>query len=223
MVRPFEMTIEAQLTVLRCANDEEGWGIAEGDFTRLASSAPAWPKRAHVYRSFRIRFGEGDEGVAKTFEAHYKRIQHVFGEDRCWRFEDLYSSPTPYDGELLERLRLLNGNKTHKACVDWIVADLDAHKTRKSIKAVRDSRSLADELLVIAWMFPDMIRAIDYDYLPGLFAAGYEIDIPECGPEEEVWDGAILVGFGRVGSKVEVNVSRLRDDDFGYSVPVLRE
>ncbi len=61
---PYEMTVEQQLTALRRANDEEKWGLTEDDFARLASSAPVWPKGKSAYRSFRIRFGEGDDGVA---------------------------------------------------------------------------------------------------------------------------------------------------------------
>ena len=49
----------------------------------------------------------------------------------------------------VERLRLLNGNQTHKPVIEWVVADLDTHRNRKSITAVRDSKSLADELLSV--------------------------------------------------------------------------
>jgi hypothetical protein len=117
---------------------EEKWGLTEADFSRLAETAPAWPQGKHAYRSFRIRFGEGDDGVAKTFEAHYARIMHVFGEGRYWRWPNLKS--------WTDRLRLLVGDHTHKACVEWIVADLDTHRKRDSITAVRGPKSLADEL-----------------------------------------------------------------------------
>lgn len=135
---PYEMTVDQQLTALRRANDEEKWGLTEADFSRLAETAPAWPQGKHAYRSFRIRFGEGDDGVAKTFEAHYARIMHVFGEGRYWRWPNLKS--------WTDRLRLLVGDHTHKACVEWIVADLDTHRKRDSITAVRGPKSLADEL-----------------------------------------------------------------------------
>ncbi len=192
---PYEVTVEEQLAALRRANDEEKWGITEEDFTRLAPTAPAWPKGKHAYRSFRIRFGEGDEGVAKTFEAHYTRIQRVFGEGGYWRWGCLHSGKVPYKGKPVERLRLLNGNHTHKACIEWIVVDLDTHRKRKSVTAVRGSNSLADELLVIAWMFPDRIRAIDHDKLPGLFAAGYKVNVPEC--DGEAWQKVVIVSFYR--------------------------
>ncbi|MBI2482869.1 hypothetical protein HYV74_01665 [Candidatus Uhrbacteria bacterium] len=217
----YEMTIDAQLAALRRANNEEQWGLTEEDFTRLTSSAPAWPKGRSAYRSFRIRFGEGDEGVARTFEAHYARIQHVFGEGRFWPWERLRSGAVEYKGEPVECLRLLNGNHTHHAVVEWIVADCNTNRDRESITAVRDTHSLADELLVIAWMFPDMIRAIDYDKLPGLFAAGYEVNVPESGGK--AWQDVVVVHF-RCGSRqVSVRASGRSNDDSGLSVPRLRE
>ncbi|OGM00321.1 hypothetical protein A2480_03505 [Candidatus Uhrbacteria bacterium RIFOXYC2_FULL_47_19] len=217
----YETSVELQLTALRRANDEEKWGLTEDDFARLASSAPTWPKGKSAYRSFRIRFGEGDEGVAKTFEAHYARIQHVFGEGRYWRWEHLHSGKVEYNGKPVERLRLLNGNHTHKAVIEWVVVDLDTHRNRESITAVRGSKSLADEILVIAWMFPDMIRAIDYDKLPGLFAAGYEVNVPEYGGE--AWQNVVIVLFYRDDCQVDVSTSDHSDDSSDYSVPVFRE
>lgn len=229
---PYEMTVEDQLTALRCANDEEKWGLTEEDFSCLTETAPAWPKGKHAYRSFRIRFGEGDDGVTKTFEAHNARIKHVFGEGGYRRWENLHSSPTPYKGtdqeikqrfgdKPVDRLRLWNGNHTHHAVVEWIVADLGTHRKRKSITAVRGPKSLADELLVIAWMFPDMIRAIDYDKLPGLFAAGYEVNVPEHG--DGAWRGVVIVYFDRDHRRVRVSACDLSDGISNSSVPRLRE
>lgn len=218
---PYEMTVEEQIVALRLANDEENWGKTEEDFARLASTAPAWPKGKHAYRSFRIRFGEGDEGVAKTFEAHNTRIQHVFGESHYWRWEHLHSDKAPYKGEPVERLRLLNGNHTHKPVIEWIVADLDTHRKRESVEAVRGPKSPADELLVIAWLFTDMIRAIDYDKNPGLFAAGYEVNAPEA--DDVSWQGVVIVGFDRGYRQVCVDAGVRSYAFSGYSVPDLRE
>lgn len=218
---PYQMTVEDQLSALRRANDEEKWGLTEEDFTRLASTAPAWPKGKHAYRSLRIRFGEGSDGVAKTFEAHYARIQHVFGEGRYWRWELLHSAPVPYEGKPVERLRLLSGNDTHKACAEWIVADLDTHRKRKSVEAVRGPQSLADELLVIAWMFPEMIRAIDFDEMPGLFAGGYEVNAPEY--DDVSWSFVVIVRFRRDDGQVRVDAYGRSLDGSGDSVPSLRE
>jgi len=114
---PFEMSVALQLAILRRANHEEKWGITEEDFIRLVKTAPAWPKGRHAYRSFRIRFGEGSDGVALTFERHVARIKWAFGEKCFWRWEHLHSGKVPYKGEPVERLRLLNGDQTHKAVI----------------------------------------------------------------------------------------------------------
>lgn len=219
---PFEQSVEQQLTALRRANDEEKWGVTEDDFKHLASTAPAWPKGRHAYRSFRIRFGEGSKGVAKTFEAHCTRIKHVFSEDRYWQWEPLHSGSISFEARPpVERLRLLNGNQTHKHVIEWIGVGLDAHRNRDSITAVRNSKSLADELLVIAWMFPDMIRAIDYDKFPGLLVAGYEVNVPKY--VDEAWQHVVTVGFSYGNHEVRVDAIVLGGGFSGYAIPSLRE
>lgn len=215
----YEMAVEVQLAALHRANDEEGWGITKDDFLRLASTAPAWPKGKHAYRSFRIRFGEGDEGVAKTFEAHCMRIQHIFGESGYQRGKYLYSNPTPYKGgKPTERLRLLIGNHTHHAVVDWILADLDTYWVRENVDAVRDAKSLADELLVIAWLFPDRIRATDHIKLRCMFAAGYEVSIPEF--DAKTWQRMVVVYFDYNYNIVRVT-SEMSNSSPEFSVPRL--
>jgi hypothetical protein len=216
---PFEMTVEQQIAVLRRTNSEEGWGITEDIFTLLAKTAPPWPRGGHVYRSLRIRFGEGDEGVAKTFEAHCSRIKHVFGERFYGRWKRLQSGETLYRGKTpIERLRLLNGNRTHKPVIEWITANLNTHRKRESVDAVRGPKSLADELLVIAWMFPDAIRSIDDKAFPGLFAAGYEVNVPEFNDGE--WQYVVAVRF-RGGRVVDMDASPCYYASSDTSVPTL--
>ncbi len=224
---PYEMRVEHQLAELRRADKEESeinphWEpIPEEVYVRLAATAPPWPKGKHAYRSLRIRFGEGSDGVAQTFEAHCSRIRRVFGQNGFWRWEHLHSGKVPYKGELVERLRLLNGDRTHKAVIEWVIVDLGSHRKRDSVTAVRGVKSLADELLVVVWMFPDMIRVIDYDKLPGLFAAGYESNVP--GYSVEAWQCVVVVGFCRGYRRVYVDASGRNDDRSDYSVPVLRK
>jgi hypothetical protein len=220
-INPYEMSIAEQLASLRRANDEEKWGITGEDFLRLALTAPVWPEGKHAFRSFRLRFGEGDDGVAKTFECHVTRIRHVFGESGFWRWEYLHSGKVEYKGKPVERLRLLNGNHTHKACVEWIVADLDTHRERKSIEAVRDANSLADELLVITWLFADMVRAIDYSEFPGLFGGGYEVNVPEL--SGGAWRVVVSIRLSLDRRLVRISAFDRGDNDSSCSVPVLRE
>jgi len=219
---PFEISLDDTLDALHRANDEEGWGIADEDFVRIAATAPAWPKGKHVYRSLRIRFGEGDGGVAMTFERHVARIKTVFGGEKgFWRWEHLHSAPVLYKGEPVKRLRLLAGNHTHKPVIEWVIADLDANRKRESVTAVRGPGSLADELLVVAWLFPDMVRAIDFDKYPGLFAGGYEINVPEYG--DEAWRYVVIVDFRRGCRQVYVSALGRCDGRSDDSVPVLRK
>lgn len=145
---PFEQTMEEQLVALRVQN--EAWRslgmptVSDADLDRLAKTAPAWPQGRDAYRSFRIRFGEGAEGVAMTFEAHAAAIQRVHA--KYWRWDLLHSKSMPYQGKPVERLRLLNGNDTHHAVVEWIIiSDLSANRQRKDITSVRESMSMADE------------------------------------------------------------------------------
>lgn len=208
---PFELSIEVQLVALRRANDEEGWGIPEEVFERLAKTAPAWPIGRLAFRSLRIRFGEGDEGVALTFERHAKRIKAVFG--KSWRWPNLRSAK--------QYLRLLIGNNTHHAVVEWIVIDLDTNRERDSITAVRGPKALADELFTFAWMFSDYIRSINYEDNPGLFAGGYELNVPALGGEP--WQHVPYVYWDRDDSSVNLRAGWRSVDDSGYSVPALRE
>ncbi|MBI4257195.1 hypothetical protein HY626_04030 [Candidatus Uhrbacteria bacterium] len=217
---PYELPLEVQLAALWRANDEEGWGIEEEVFARLAETAPAWPKGRLAFRSFRIRFGEGDEGVARTFEAHAKRVNTVFGA-KFWRWDFLLSGKHPFEGNPVDRLRLLIGNHTHKPVVEWVTFDLDANRERQSITAVRGPKSLADELFVFAWMFTDYVRDINYETNPGLFAGGYELNVPERG--DDPWQYVPCVDWYRDDAEVRLSASWRSDDNSGYSVPVLRE
>lgn len=208
---PFELSIEIQLAALRRANDEEGWGIPEEVFEQLTKTAPTWPIGRLAFRSLRVRFGEGDEGVALTFERHAKRIKAVFG--KSWRWPNLRSAK--------QYLRLLVGNNTHHAVVEWIVIDLDTNRERDSITAVRGPKSLADELFAFAWMFSDYIRSINYEDNPGLFAGGYELNVPEHGGEP--WQCVPYVYWYRDDSEVILDASWPSNGDSYYSVPVLEE
>jgi len=222
---PYEITVEDTLAALRRANDEESvtnpnWvRIPEEDIARLATTAPPWPKGGrHLYRSLRIRFGEGDEGVARTFEAHVTRIKTVFGEKGFRRCEHLHSGSVLFKGESVEQLRLLAGNHTHKPVIEWVIADLDANRMRDSWWAVRGPQSLADELLVIVWLFPDII---DYDKYPGWFAAGYEATVPEYG--DGAWQYVVFVNFDRNDRQIRVENCGRGVDFCAYPVPVLRK
>ncbi len=187
---PFEQTVEEQITALRRQNKLGNWGIEESVLKMLAETAPAWPEGRDAYRSFRIRFGEGRDGVIKTFEAHAEAVKRVHA--KFWRWELLLSGEHPYQDEGVDRLRLLSGNDSHKPVIEWIIIpDLSANRKRDSITAVRSEKSLADEGLVLAWLNPKRIEAIDYSEWCAWFCAGYELNVPEH--DDESWQRVVLV------------------------------
>ncbi|OGV55115.1 MAG: hypothetical protein A2017_05465 [Lentisphaerae bacterium GWF2_44_16] len=217
---PFEQTVEEQIAALRVQNVAGNWGISEDVFERLAQTAPAWPKGKDAYRSLRIRFGEGDDGVALTFERHAAAVKRVHA--KFWRWDLLLSAKTPYNGEDVERLRLLNGNQSHHTVVEWIVIDdLSANRKRTDITLVRGSKSLADEGLVLGWLFPKRVEAIDYDKWSAWYCAGYELNVPEN--DEEPWQHVPCVYRDLRDGATDLDANWRSSDDSGYSVPLLRE
>jgi|GEM_PF-4383344 len=215
----YEMPVESQLLALLCASMEGRWDIAEEEYHRLNESAPPWPKGKSAYRSLRIRFGEGSEGVRQTFERHMERIKFIFGKEhfRCW--DALRPREVLCHGKPIEALHLLNGDDTHKATVEWVLVDLGTHRKRESIEAVRGVKSLADELLVIAWMFPDMIHDMDYETLPGLFAAGYELH--RLNGDFDLLREVPVIHFYEHNGLVDLGASSASYNDVRYSVPEL--
>jgi hypothetical protein len=208
LANPFEQTVEEQLAILRKVNEfwqQNGHPYIEdidAVCKRLAESAPEWPEGRDSYRSLRIRFGKGRDGMIKTFEAHAAAVKHV--HDKFWRWEHLLSGEHPHQGKNVDRLRLLAGDDNHRPVVEWIIIpDLQQHRKRDSITSVRGSKSLADEGLVLAWLVPDRVCAINYKEWRAWFCAGYELNVP--GHDDEPWRRVVVVG------------RRLRDGAAGLS------
>ena len=213
---PFEQTVEEQLAALRKQNELGNWGIGEDVFERLLETAPAWPEGRDAHRSFLIRFGEGRDGVMQTFEAHAEAIKRV--HTKFWRWDLLLSGAHPYQGNDVERLRLLNGNDTHHAVVEWIIIpDLSAHRKRESVTAVRDSKSLADEGLVLAWLNPKRVEAIDYKQWCAWFCAGYELNVPER--DGESWRHVVCVRRDLYDGTTSLSAHWRSDAGSYYSAP----
>lgn len=216
---PFELSVKEQLDRLHAAST--AWESCGDVYNRLRETAPEWPNGRDVFRSLRIRFGTGSEGVSKTFEHHAVEIEHVFGEDQYQRAKTVLSFTHTYSKNDPARLRLLAGNDTHKPVIEWVIVDLSAHRKCTRIADVRGPKSIADEGLVLAWMFPERIRATDYEELPAFFLAGYELNVPEeCA---ELWDSVPYISFDLGNHKVELNYDWCSSDRSDYSVPVFRE
>ncbi|MBT5807835.1 hypothetical protein HOI18_01005 [Candidatus Uhrbacteria bacterium] len=174
---PFEQTVELQMRRLQEQNDLGNWGISEDVLIQLSQTAPKWPEGREAYRVFKLRFGEGRDGMIQTFEAHAAAIERV--HSKYWRWENVLSGNHQYQGQDVDRLRLLAGNDSHKPVVEWaIISDLSAHRSRESVADVRNSNSLADEGLTLAWLNPERVAAIDYKEWCAWFCAGYELNIP---------------------------------------------
>ena len=217
---PFEQSVDEQFAALRKQNTAGNWGIPEEVFDRLAMTAPAWPAGRDAHRSFTLRFGEGTEGMALTFEVHSAAIKRVHGEAKFWRWELLHSKPMPYQGKLVDRLRLLNGDATHHATVDWcIIPDLSAFRERQDITSVRGPKSLADEGLVLAWLNPKRVEAIDYKGWCAWYCGGYEANVPE--DDGEGWRDVVVVDRNADSGEVSLRADWRSYDGPGCSVPSL--
>ncbi len=218
---PFQLSVPEILKRLREASEKMKCKIGEDVYEHLEKTAPAWPKGRLNFLSLRIRFGEGDEGVAKTFEAHADIIRQTFEPKFC-RWELLLSGKAPHKGKDVERLRLLGDrNASHKPVIEWCTFDLDANRKRKSITAVHGSKPLADEGLVFTWLFREYAPAIDYDKNPGIFFAGYESNVPEFGGES--WQRVPCVDRSTDTVEVDLSADWRRNDSSGCSVPTLEE
>ncbi len=218
-INPFEQSVDQTLGTLRTQNTVGNWGLDEEVFDQLRETAPAWPKGRDAFRSLRIRWGEADEGVALTFERHVEVIKRAF-PGKFWRWEHLRSVRTSYKGKDVERLRLLNGNHTHHATVEWVIMNyLSTSRKRTDVTSVRGPNSLADEGLVLAWLFPSRVHIIDYKQYPAWFCAGYELNVPERDDEE--WCFVVLVDRHVDIGRVSLRAHR-RDNGYSfYSVPFL--
>jgi hypothetical protein len=223
-VNPFELTVDEQLAAFRAQNDAGGWGVTDETFARLVETAPAWPKGKDAYRSFRIRWGKGAQGVYLTFERHWEAMQRVHAKHLRWPL--LHSKPMPNNGKDVERLRLLKGNDSHHAVVEWVVVDnLSTNRKRKDVTSVRGPQSLADEGLVLAWLNPRRVEAIDYKKWCAWFCGGYEVD-PHMmhdayKEEEEEWQRVVVVFRNTSSGIVKLYADLLCNRYPDFSVPLL--
>lgn len=211
-INPHKLSLDEQLeAIAKSLSVQRTCGFTFGNETdeqlinRLRETAMEWPDGRLAFRFLRNREGEGDEGVQRTFEGHAAMMKQTF-DPKFWRWPKLKSDT--------EHLRLLNGNNTHKPVVEWMIADMGTHRDRKSITAVRDESSLADEMLAFAWQFPEYCHAIDYDQNPGLFAAGYEFEVDGHGG----WSYVPIVHRSLDSDKVDLDANYASNGYSGYSV-----
>lgn len=216
---PFRQSVFKLIAALRAANAEEQWGITKDVFTRLVVTAPEWPIGHDSYLSFRIRFGEGDAGVKRTFEAHVGRFMYVHRKKSWWKLWP--SHRRFFTGTKIVYPYLLAGNDSHKPTVEWIIVNLRAYRCRQSITDVRGPDSLADEGIVLGWLFPERVKAIDYKEYCAWFCAGYELNIP-C-DHDEGFRYVPCVYFDHRLNSALLSVDLSSEDKAWFSVPALQE
>ncbi|QQR60409.1 hypothetical protein IPH19_03255 [Candidatus Uhrbacteria bacterium] len=172
---PFKQSLEIQIKRLREQCELGNWGIHSDVFERLAATAPNWPRGRDAFRSFRVRFGKGREGMIQTFEAHAEAMKRVHGP----KFDRRLGARTDKRGGHIDRFRLLNGDGTHEPIIEWVVIpNLSSPLRDESIRAFSfenlcGPKSIADEGLVLSWLVPERIRAIDRKTLYPFYLAGY--------------------------------------------------
>lgn len=216
---PHEMSVAQTIEVLLLARaSDERLIITPAEVRRLQDTAPPWPSGHDTFRSLRLRWGDEDEGVRLTFEIHLAQIARVFTPRRTHRSELLRSDPCLYQGEMVDRLRLLNQSRRHVPTVEWVIVNLDAHRRRTSVTAVRRQDALADEALAVAWLFPERIRAINYNEVPGFYAAGYEVNCPEH--RTETWAHTVCIGFTRALGEVRLGIVGCANGSPDCSIPI---
>lgn len=220
---PHAVDYRIQIAALRRMNDKFGWNITEEEFHRLAMDVPEWPTGPDSFRSFELRFGEGDNGVALTFERHMECLEEVYGS-KFWSWCYLLSGKKPHrdGGAPIERLRLLMGNHTHRHTVKWCLINLNANRRRKSVTAARGRKSLEHQLLVFAWLFPDAVRDMGYKGIDRLIAAGYELNVPEQGSDPS-WNSVPYIRWCGTQNKTEAGGMQRNDNSDQYAVPELIE
>lgn len=192
---PFALSIEEQLERMHAANCEAEFGIDPTDLLHLELHPIPWPSGKDQFRIIRLRSGIGTEGVKLTFDANLRRIRQVFGVGRVHVWNQIQSDA--------QHLRLLIGSPLHMPCAMWDTVDMNMESRGQSIQRVRGHDSLADELFSLLWMFPEYVRAIDHERIPGVLAGGYELNVPGHGDGK--WRHVLRIGFDRGTESVEID------------------
>jgi hypothetical protein len=170
--RRYRLSPQRTAERLLLANREERWGFAEKEIVRFCADAPGWPEGLWCLRVPRVRLGRGSRGVARTFETHAARALRAFGDEgggEAWR--RLLKLPPDVGGR--QELHLFAGDETHERGLSWCM--MDCRPYGRTLVA-RDKGFVADELLVLAWLFPHFLReAFASRFILEYVALGYAV------------------------------------------------
>ncbi len=152
---PFRKSRAELLRALQEHDERWGWGITGTTMLRLARDPIKFPCGPRAFLALEVRLGTGSEGVRRTWDAHMRAIQSIFtNRSRA--------------SQLLDGVRLHNGDETHEPGVRWVsIPDIMATQVEKK-------RGLSDVGLALVWQYPEFVMALDYEKYHPFGLAGYE-------------------------------------------------
>lgn len=148
-----------------------------------------------------------------TFEALAGWIKHEqkIIDNGYWRYDGLKSDA--------EHLRLLNPDRYGKEpSVKWVELDMTANRG-SAPKDVRGDDSAGLQVLSAFAAHPAYPPAIDYETIPGAWAAGLQANVPGS----EAWADVPILDWNGIDREVGLGASWDDDRSDDYAVPVVRE
>lgn len=146
------------------------------------------------------------EALAGWIEYEQRRTGNGF-----WRYDGLKSDP--------DHLRLLDSNRYgDKPSVRWVELDMTAHRGSRP-KDVRDKATAGLQVMTAFAVHPAYPPAIDYDTIPGAWAAGLQATVPG----KEAWTDVPILCWFRDGREVSLHAHWGAHRYGSCAVPVCRE
>ncbi|HWQ99685.1 MAG TPA: hypothetical protein VN397_02445 [Candidatus Methylomirabilis sp.] len=176
-------TTAKQIERVREWNKEFGWGISDEAFAEAEKSVPAWPEEklvAVVLVPYLADKANEDETVTTGVERTFHELWDVAAKQQHanWRWGG-------HDKAGPDRLRLLKGIE-HKPGLRWEVIDLGCQRNEKPMDVRHPEKSPHAGILASAMLHPEWIKAMDGENVPYTWAPGYEVNVSDEGPWQDV-------------------------------------
>jgi hypothetical protein len=189
--------IPAQLTRIRELSSERSWGFTVEDFAEAERSVPPWPAGNLVAVTLvpYLPDSNGMDGVERTFQELWQvaaLLQHA-----NWRWDG-------YDKAGPDTLRLLQGIEhpvKGKPVLRWEVIDLGCNRDRKPVDVRNPKTSPHAGILASAMLHPDWVKAMDGDKVPYVRAPGYEVNVSDEFPWQDLPD----LSFDRSDRRIKLD------------------
>jgi len=118
-----------------------------------------------------------------------------------------------------KHLRLFDSARyAKKPSVKWVELDMTANRGARP-KDVRDKTSAGLQVMTAFAVHPNYPSAIDYDAIPGAWAAGLQASIPG----REAWTDVPILSWSRTDREVSLTPHWDGNRDPDYAVPRVRE